>query len=147
MEIYRFVIRAYPASTHPQFHGWQRATIVLFISESDLYSAEQKSLLELEKRKWVPESYNMKDILIEERIREEGGDILDAYIEAENKGVYWLEDLDALPMIRKGEDVWGAGPKLNEYFIDLLIIDSGGHRITREEAGNFEEKNADGRIF
>ena len=100
-------------------------------------------MLELDKRKWVPESYELKDILVEERIREEGGDILDAYVEAENGGMYWLESLDDLAMTQKGKEVWGTGPNLNEDFIDLLIIDSGGHRVTREEAGNFEEKNAD----
>lgn len=143
MNIYRFVIRAYPDSTHPNFHEWQKATLVLFISESEPHSAEQKSLLELEKRKWVPESYELKDILIEEGIREEGGDILDAYLEAKNTGVYWLESLDDLAMTRKEETVWGTGPKLNESFVDKLIISSGGHRVTREEAGNFKEKNAD----
>lgn len=143
MDIYRFVIRAYPDSTHAHFHEWQKATLVLFISESEPCSAEQKSLLELEKRKWVPESYELKDILIEERIREEGGNILDAYLEAKNTGIYWLESLDDLAMIRKEEKVWGTGPKLNESFVDQLIISSGGHRVTREEAGNFKEKNAD----
>ncbi|SCY77577.1 hypothetical protein [Desulfoluna spongiiphila] len=143
MDIYRFIIRGYPASTHPQFHEWQKATLVLLISASDPYSAEQKSLLELEKRKWAPESYELKDILIEERVREEGGVVLNAYVEAGNRGVYWHERLDDLAMTQKGSEVWGTGPKLNEDFIDSLIIDSGGHRVTREEAGNFKEKNAD----
>jgi len=141
--IYRFVIRAYPAPTHPRFYEWQKATLVLFISDTEPYSAEQKSLLELDRCKWIPESYDLRDILIEDRVRAEGGAILNAYIEAVNTGTFWLESLDSLPMTQKGKKVWGTGPKLNEDFVDSLICDSGGHRVTPEEAGNFEEKNAD----
>lgn len=143
MQIYRFVIRAYPSQNNPTYYEWQKATLVLFIADNEPYSAEQKSLAELEKRGWVPESFELRDILIEDSVRAEGGDVWDAYLEARRNGLFWLESLDAPPMTRKGKEVWGTGPRLNEAFVDQLISKSGGHRVTREEAGDFVEKNAD----
>jgi len=143
VEIYRFVIRAYPSPSHPTFYEWQKATLVLFIPDRDPCTAEQKALVKLGERDWVPESFELRDILIEDAVRAEGGGVWDAYKEAERNGLFWLESLDALPMSRKGETLWGTGPKLDESFIDGLISDSGGKRVTCEEAGDFTEKNAD----
>jgi len=143
MEVYRFVIRAYPSSSHLTFHEWQKATLVLFISDIDPYKAEQKALVALRERDWVPESFELRDILLEDAVRAEAGEVWEAYKEAAQNGLYWLECLDALPMTRKEKALWGAGPRLDESFVDELISNSGGSRVTREEAGDFAEKNAD----
>ena len=143
MDIFRFVVQAYPSPTHPKYHEWQKATLVLLIANTDPHEAEQKSLDEIYRRGWVPESYDTKDILIEDVIKSEGGELWDAYLEAKKMGMFWIESLDTLPMTGKDNEVWGTGLKLDEEFVDQLIIDSGGHRVTREEAGDYQEKNAD----
>lgn len=143
LNVHRFVIRAYPSPSHPKFHEWQKASLILFVADSDPHHAERKALSELEKRCWVPESFELRDTLIEDAVRTEGGEVWDAYLEAQKKGLFWLEELDSLPMCRKGETLWGSGPRLRESFVDDLISSSGGHRVTDEEAGGFIEKNAD----
>ena len=143
MKVFRFVIRAYPSPDHSKYHEWQKSTLVLFVAGSDPHLAEERALQELEQRGWIPESFELRDILIESSVHAEGGEIWEAYLESKRSGLFWLETLDALPMREKGKEVWGTGPNLNEHFVDQLIADSDGHRVTAEEANNFKEKNAD----
>ena len=143
MYIFRFVIRAYPSSKHLHLHEWQKATLVLFIAENSLLLAEQKSIQELNKRNWIPESFEIRDTLIEEAVRTEGGAVLDAYLEAKKNKIFWLESLDSLPMTKKENTVWPSVPVLNESFVDSLITNSGGHRVTSSEAKGFTKKSAD----
>lgn len=80
---------------------------------------------------------------LQDAVRKEGGKVWNAYIQAEQGEIFWLEELDSLPLCKKGEELWGTGPKLDESFVDALIEGCGGHRLTAEEAGEFREKNAD----
>ncbi|OZY86039.1 hypothetical protein CBP51_03135 [Cellvibrio mixtus] len=143
MKIFRFVISAYPSPKHIEFHDWQKATLVIFVAEYYPAPAESKALTLVSERNWLAESFLLKDVLIKDAVQAEGGAVWDAYLKAEREGFFWMESLDALPMTPKKKDVWGTGPQLNEQFIDLLISKAGGRRVTKEEAGNFEEKNAD----
>lgn len=143
MKVHRFILKVYPLKGHPEYHEWQRATLVLFVADPDPYAAEQKALNELKHRGWVPESFEHRDTLIREAVREQGGDVWDAYLEAEQHGFFWLENLDSVPMCKKDDAPWGTGPLLTEKFVDTLISDCGGHRLTPEEAGQFQDKNAD----
>lgn len=143
MDVHRFIIKAYPTKDHPEFHVWQKATLLLFIGNTDPFVAEQEALEELKRRCWVPEAFEYRDTLIRAAVQEQGGEIWDAYVQAEQGSIFWLEDLESLPMCKKDEALWGTGPKLTELFVDTLIEDSGGHRLTAEEAGEFREKNAD----
>jgi len=143
MAVHRLIFKAYPTDDHPEFHKWQKATLVLFVSGKDTYAAEKKALDELKCRNWVPEIIMLRDTLIREAVNEQGGDVWDAYTQAEKNGLFWLESLDGLPMCKKGDTLWGTGPKLTEEFVDTLVVESGGHRLTVEEAGGFLEKNAD----
>jgi hypothetical protein len=143
MKVYRFIFRAYPSETHTEFYGWQKSTLVLFIADFDPYAAEQKALNELKARNWIPESFELRDTLIRDAVLAQGGEVWDAYLQAESKGIFFMEELDSLPLCKKGEKLWGTGPRLTEKFVDNLIEESGGHRVTREEAGGFLEKNAD----
>lgn len=143
VKVHRFILRAYPLESHPKFHRWQKATLVLFVADSSPYKAEKKVLDELQVRHWVPESIELRDTLVRNAVMAQGGDVWDAYLQAEIQGMFWMESLDSLPMCMKGEALCGTGPKLTEGFIDKLIVEGGGHRATSEEAGGFLEKNAD----
>lgn len=143
LNVYRFILKAYPTPEHPKFHQWQKATLVLFVADTNSNKAEQKALVELKKRSWIPEAFELSDTLNRDAVRNHGGDVWEAYVHAERDGLFWMESLDSLPMCQKGEVLWGTGPNLTEAFVDNLVIDSGGHRITYEEAGGFVEKNAD----
>lgn len=143
MSIYRFVLKAYPSSTHKDYHPWQRGTLVIFVASDSGIVAEQRMLEELDLRSWTIESFELKDRLIESRVLKTGGEFYEAYLQAEREGFFWLEELDSLPMTQKETDVWGTGVRLNEEFIDDLILLAEGHRVTPEEANEFKEKNAD----
>lgn len=143
MHVQRFVIRAYPQDDHPKYYPWQAASIVLFVGESNRYKAEQLALDELSKRKWIPEKFLIRDTLIEDLVTAEGGEVRDAYKRAQKGEIFWLEDLEEIPFSTKQEISPMFGPRLSEEFVDKVIHDAGGHRLTTEEAGNFKEKNAD----
>lgn len=143
VRIHRFIINAYPNEDHPKYHRWQKATLVVFVADQNPFNAEQKALDELKKRYWIPESFELRDTLIRNAVLAEGGDVWNAYLQAEKDGLFLIEFLDSIPMHEKSDEIWGTGPRLTEQFIDNLIVDSGGHRVTAEEAGNFLEKNAD----
>lgn len=64
MNVYRFIFKAYPTENHPELHPWQRATLVLFVGNSESHMAEEEAFKELNRRYWVPESFEHKDILI-----------------------------------------------------------------------------------
>lgn len=144
--VHRYVLKAYPDKDHPRFHSWQKATVVLFLADVDPHEGEKLVLAELTKRHWIPEGFELRDTLIRQAVQAEGGHIWEAYLQAERDGLFWLEHLDSVPMSRKGETLWGTGPRLRETFIDNLISESGGRRVTVEEAGGSLEKlerNAD----
>jgi len=144
--VHRYVLKAYPSKDHPRFHPWQKATVVLFLADVDPHEGEKLALNELTKRHWIPEGFELRDTLIQKKVKAEGGQIWEAYLQAERDGLFWLEHLDSVPMSRKGETLWGTGPRLTETFIDNLISESGGRRVTAEEAGGSLEKlerNAD----
>lgn len=144
--VHRYILKAYPANDHPLFHPWQKATLVLFVADDNPYAGERIALSEVAKRHWIPEGFELRDTLIRKAVENEGGEIWKAYLQAEREGLFWMEDLESLPMSRKDEALWGTGPRLTEVFIDNLINDSGGRRVTTEEAGGAPEhleKNAD----
>lgn len=115
----------------------------MFVANPDSYAAVQNALDELNHRCWVPEAIEHRDILVREAARKEGGEFWEAYLQAEQGNLFWLEDLENLPMCEKSVELWGTGPRLTETFVDNLIQNSGGHRLTAAEAGEFREKNAD----
>lgn len=143
MNIFRFVLSAYPTDTHPEYHSWQRASVIIFISENDPKNAEHKAIELTKDNLWVPESFKIRDVLVRDRVEKEGGHVWDAYQKAEEEGFFFTMDLEVPAFTHKNDQVWGTGPGLNEEFIDTLITESSGHRLTEEEAANFENKNAD----
>lgn len=143
MNVHRFILRAYPSVDHPRYFQWQVATIVLFVSDEDKERPEQTALLELSNRKWIPERFIRRDILIEERVRAEGGDVWSAYQKACAGEVFWLETFDAPPMSTKDKPLYLAPPRLSEQFVDRVVETAGGRRLTTVEAAEFKAKNAD----
>lgn len=143
MHVQRFVIKAYPQADHPKYYSWQAASILLFVGESNRYKAQQLALDELSMRKWIPEKFLIRDTLIEDLVKAEGGEVWDAYNRAQNGEIFWLEDLEEIPFSTKQELSPMLGPRLSEEFINKVIHDAGGHRLTKEEAADFKEKNAD----
>lgn len=143
MHVQRFIIRAYPSKDHPEYFSWQAATIVLFVGENDKEGAQRMALDELAKRNWAPEKFIARDTLIEERVRREGGRVWEAYQQAQAGKIFWLESLEAIPFSTKQNPTRLTTPRLSEQFIDRVIVNAGGRRLTADEAAGFKQKNAD----
>ena len=143
MDVYRFVIKAYPAKAHPKFYEWQKASLLLFVGAMDPLCAQQIALSEVKCRRWIPEKFEDRSTLIRSRVLRQGGEVWDAYAQAEQGEVFFDIELESPAICTKGQELWGTGPELSETFVDSLIEDAGGHRVTAEEADDFKIKNAD----
>ena len=73
--IQRICVRAKPASANPDYYEWQTAVICMFVPDNDRLMAVERARNELGKRHWEFISYVNKSTLIEDRVREAGGDM------------------------------------------------------------------------
>ena len=129
------------------YHEFQTATIVIYIGEDD----KEKSLIlakkQLAEENWIPIKFEEKSTLIEERVKQAGGPILEAYKQAKSGKPFFMYVLDEdFIYARKGGISPILPPRLTESFIDEIIQKAGGHRLSKEEANPDETKNPDYRI-
>ena len=82
MNVYRFILKGKPKKDNPQHFEWQNINIVAFVGANFHTVAEDNLKKRLEKIKIIISSFEKKDILIEAKIYEEGGIILEKYLEA-----------------------------------------------------------------
>jgi hypothetical protein len=146
--IQRFLLVARPAANHRRYQRWETAKLCVFVREFDDKPALDKLSRILAEQRWELLWFERRDVLIEERLKEEGGDVWEAYLTAQTKGYYFEE----LPQH------FGAGtkrrpstpPRFNESVVDAMIIDAGGRRLKEEESA-IDEENADylidGHVF
>jgi hypothetical protein len=132
IEIQRICVKAKPAGSNPEFYEWQTASIVMFIPENDKSFAINKARTELSRRQWEFIEYEDKSTLIEERVRESGGEVWDAYQYAEEGNIFF----------RVFPDHFGAGKtgikpicpgRITEHFMDSVIEEAGGRRLRENE--------------
>ncbi|HEA68175.1 MAG TPA: hypothetical protein ENI07_15340 [Desulfobacterales bacterium] len=143
MDVQRFIIRAFPSEKHARYNPWQAATVVMLIGENDKEKSQRIALFELSKRNWVPEKFIRRDTMIEDLVREEGGDLWEAYQKAQKGKIFWLEDSEEIPFSTKDKPIFISAPRLTEEFIDRVVEGAGGHRLTKAEAAEYKKKNAD----
>jgi len=146
--IQRFLLVARPASNHRRYQRWETAKLCVFVREFGDEPALDKLSKILDEQRWELLWFERRDVLIEERVKEEGDDVWSAYTAAQTKGNYFVE----LP------EHFGAGdkrrpsapPRFNESMVDAMVVESGGRRLKEEECA-FGEENADylinGHIF
>ena len=144
ISVQRFIVKATPSKSNKRYYEWQTATIVMFIPENNKKLAIDKARKTLVKNHWDLISFENKSTLIEERVREEGGEVWEAYRSAKNGEVFFLVSPDHFGA---GTDVFDKTFKLfrpcriTETFIDSIIQDAGGKRFSEINANVL--KNAD----
>jgi hypothetical protein len=144
INIQRFVVKAKPFNSNTKYYEWQSATIVMFIPENNKRLAVDKARETLVKNHWELISFEDKSTLIEERVREAGGEVWQAYQYAEN----------GKTVLRIFPDHFGAGNeafsehfkyfrplRITESFIDRVIQEAGGRRFSEINVNDM--KNAD----
>jgi hypothetical protein len=128
-KIQRICVKAKPLESNPDYYDWQTASIAMFIQENNKAIAIKKASNELKRRHWQFISYEDKSTLIEERVREAGGEVWEAYQDALKSTIFF----------RVFPDHFGAGrngikpirpARIKEPFIDEVIKNAGGRRLS-----------------
>jgi hypothetical protein len=145
MSIYRFIQHCKPASNSRAYHHWQTTEVVLFISASSRTGALQRRLQVLQEQRWDILQTREKSTLIEERVREAGGPVWEAYQTCIQRG-YWVQVSPDHFAAGKGRMTMRA-PRLKEPFVDRLVTVAGGRRLTAEERGHEKIRNVDYRLL
>ena len=146
-QVQAFLIRAYPSPDHVLYHEFQTANVVIYVGEDD----KNKSLIlakdKLAEEKWIPIKFEGKSTLIEDRVRQEGGPAWVAYKKAKSGDIFFTYFLDEdFLYSRKSGISPMLPPRITETFIDEVIQEAGGHRLSEEEANPDETRNPDYRI-
>jgi hypothetical protein len=143
-EVQRFIVHACPAPEHPEFYCWQTATLCLFVGDDDHRRAYETARNEIARRHWMPIGTFAKDTLIEKRVLDEAPEnVRQAYIGAKAGQLLFKVEFDQIPFARKNGVSPIRGPRVDEGFIDDVIVSAGGHRLTKDEAGHGKSESAD----
>lgn len=140
--VQRFVVTAHPTDKHPKYYRWQTGTLCLFVGEDDKAVAVKKAKSQITKNNWVAIRFTDKATLIEERVRQVGGKVWEAYLQAQRGEIFFLDSVDQLTS-GKQKLPPPLAPRVTETFIDHVITRAGGHRLTKQEANNEKSRNAD----
>lgn len=144
-QVHRFILRCRPASNNAKFQPWQTAHVVLFVADDDRENALKRSFEILAAERWALIETQSRATLIDEAVREEGGEVFNAYLIAQVDG-HWI---GIFP------DHFGSGtrgipttrpPRLGEAFVDSVVEKAGGRRLTATERNSNRTRNADYRI-
>jgi len=92
-------------------------------------------------QRWEILKTEERSTLIEERIRNEGGDVWTAYQTAVSRG-FWIKIFPDHFASGKRK-IMITGPRIGEAFVDKIINRAGGRRLTAEERNNEKTRNAD----
>lgn len=144
--VQRFVARVKPTRDHPCYFEWQTATVCLFVGEDDRPKAQARAEAELRRRQWQRISFTERATLIEDRVRREGGPVLEAYLRAKAGEPFVLEELDEIAFVTKKSGPSIVAPRLTEAFVDRVVLAAGGERLDSGESGPNLPKTADYRI-
>ncbi len=142
-----FIIRAYPAPNHPLYHEFQTAQLIICVGEDDKMKAMDLAKEKLTEEGWMPISFESESTLTEDFVKDEGGIEWEAYNKAKSGEIFFahLLDEDFLYSIKSGISP-ELPPRITENFIDEVIKEAGGHRLSVEEANPDETRNPDYRI-
>jgi hypothetical protein len=102
IDIQRICVNAKPARAQPEYYEWQTASVCMFIAETDKARALEKARSELSRRHWEFLTYGNKSTLIEERVREVGGEVWEAFEHARRGRIFF----------KVFPDCFGAGNKI-----------------------------------
>ncbi|MTV39334.1 hypothetical protein [Duganella radicis] len=133
--VLRFFLRAVPKKSNPKYYEWETASICIFVTGSDRDAAEAKVRRELEKRHWTLIRIENLDVLIDARVREEGGEVLRAYEEALRGRIFFKAWLDGLGGDGKSRQLL-LPARINEDFMDKVIVRAGGERVDTSQLGS-----------
>ncbi len=144
--VQRLVARIKPHHDHPQYFEWQTGVACLFIGENDRAKAQTIADREIHRRGWERIEFVDRAVLIEERVRAEGGVVLDAYLKAQAGETFYVEEVDEIAFSMKVSPQAITVPRLTESFMDRVVSAAGGRRLDIDDGGPNRPKTADYRV-
>ena len=140
--VQRIILKAKPSKNNLEYNEWETASIIFFVDEPKKGLALDIIKNKLNEMKWEILYFELKGTLIEERVQEAEKIIKDAFADAKmNKLHYEIIHDNFGPGKKKSKYL--CPPKINEEFVEKVLIDAGGRRLTDGEKANSEELNAD----
>jgi hypothetical protein len=128
----RLGVRAKPAKNHPEFMEWETANVFVLVAAGDRDTLLSRARDVLRREKWELLEVQLCDRLIEERVREQGGEMLEAYEHAVIAGYAFRVFPDNFAPGKNG--IRAILPmQITEPFIDQVIADIGGERIPTDD--------------
>ena len=140
--VQRIVLKAKPAKSHVTYNEWETATLCFLVLEHYMKDALLHVKNKLSDEKWELLYYELRDTLIHERVIEVGGDFYDMYKFALSDGLYLKIFPDHYDP-GKAKKQYLCPPKINEKYIETVVVDCGGRRLTGQERAFEKHKNAD----
>lgn len=143
-KVQRFLVHVCPAPDHPEYYPWQTAQLCIFVGDDNRDRSFLTACKEIDRRHWLPIGPFTKETLIEDRVlADKNEELKSAYLEAKAGKIFFGEWLDQMPMAKKGHLPFMKAPRIGEAFIDQVIFDAGGRRLTTKETENDSIRNAD----
>jgi hypothetical protein len=141
VRVQRFVVKAHPSEDHPKYYRWQTATVCVFVGDDDKQRAFKKAMKIIAAKKWVIIEIVEKGTLIEDRVRSFGGEVWEAYQDAQRGKIKFIEGVDQRTTDKDIPPL--LAPKITEIFVDSVVIKAGGYRFIPSGPANNLPRNAD----
>lgn len=131
-DISRVAVQAKPTKSHSEFNECETASIVVFVTANSHGEAILRARELLSQERWEILEVQRCDRIIEELVREHGGDILEAYETAVATGSAFRILPNNFAPGKDGSPVI-LPMRITEVFIDQVIADIGGERIPTDD--------------
>src|SRR3954469_9704922 len=125
MRVQRIVYAAKPAKSHPERHEWETAQVVILLAAAGQAEGLAKAQECLRRQHWEPVRLLMHSPMSEERVRNERGEIWEAYQTAQSGHVFFRAFSDTFAPGHK-RDTAILAPAIGEDFIDRILVKAGG---------------------
>jgi hypothetical protein len=142
----RVCVTAKPTRTNRDYKEWQTAEIVVFVQADTHEAAIERARSALKKNHWDIVRVDGCDRIIEDRIREQGGEAWQYYLNARRDGfaikvfpMHFGSGPDALPLL--------LPPRVTESFIDNVVQDIGGNRLPTDGENRVADYRIDEWLF
>jgi hypothetical protein len=145
MRIQRLVYCVKPTKSNQSLCEWETATVVLFVAAEARQDGIQRAREHLRSQHWQVIRLLLHDSLSEPLVIDQGGDVLNAYRIAQENGCFGTFFPDTFGPGNNKNRNRVLSPDVGENFMDRIIAQAGGRRLTTEECG-INSQNADYRL-
>jgi len=140
--VHQFLLRCRPTLSNRHYHAWQTAHVVLLVADYNRANALNRSYEILARERWTLIETQRRSTLIDEEVRKEGGDVLNAYVTAQVEG-HWIKAFpDHFAAGKKGIAPMRP-PRVGEAFVDQVVEKAGGRRLSPAETNYQATRNSD----